>query len=173
MTELVFKGQNDQVLTNSLYTDTTESYKDEDGSLVVIKKTVYSKRMLDIIVEMKGVLSNRPYFHTFMVSDDELDMLAALFPNNLFNDDKNNYFVNEVREIVSRFPKDFFTDEVMDMDIVIHISHRAAYTGSGRALWTLMGESKMDNIISYLQSVVSEKYIKTVSYTHLTLPTIA
>lgn len=38
MTELVFKGQNDQVLTNSLYTDTTESYKDEDGSLVVIKK---------------------------------------------------------------------------------------------------------------------------------------
>lgn len=52
MTELVFKGQNDQVLTNSLYTDTTESYKDEDGSLVVIKKTVYSKRMLDIIVEM-------------------------------------------------------------------------------------------------------------------------
>lgn len=65
MTELVFKGQNDQVLTNSLYTDTTESYKDEDGSLVVIKKTVYSKRMLDIIVEMKGVLSNRPYFHTF------------------------------------------------------------------------------------------------------------
>ena len=66
MTELVFKGQNDQVLTNSLYTDTTESYKDEDGSLVVIKKTVYSKRMLDIIVEMKGVLSNRPYFHTFM-----------------------------------------------------------------------------------------------------------
>lgn len=75
MTELVFKGQNDQVLTNSLYTDTTESYKDEDGSLVVIKKTVYSKRMLDITVEMKGVLSNRPYFHTFMVSDDEF-----LFP---------------------------------------------------------------------------------------------
>lgn len=146
MNELVFKGQDDQVLTNSLYTDTTESYKDEDGSLVVIKKTVYSKRMLDITVEMKGVLSNRPYFHTFMVSDDELDMLAALFPNNLFNDDKNNYFANEVRGIVSRFPKDFFTDEVMDMDIVIHISHRAAYTGSGRALWTLMGESKMDNI---------------------------
>ena len=83
------------------------------------------------------MLSNRPYFHTFMVGDDELDMLAALFPNNLFNDDKNNYFVNEGREIVSRFPKDFFTDEVMDMDIVIHISHRAAYTGSGRALWTL------------------------------------
>lgn len=106
MNELVFKGQDDQVLTNSLYTDTTESYKDEDGSLVVIKKTVYSKRMLDITVEMKGVLSNRPYFHTFMVSDDELDMLAALFPNNLFNDDKNNYFANEVRGIVSRFPKD-------------------------------------------------------------------
>lgn len=172
MTELVFKGQNDQVLTNSLYTDTTESYKDEDGSLVVIKKTVYSKRMLDIIVEMKGVLSNRPYFHTFMVSDDELDMLAALFPNNLFNDDKNNYFVNEVREIVSRFPKDFFTDEVMDMDIVIHISHRAAYTGSGRALWTLMGESKMDNIISYLQSVVSEKYIKILLQEFYTLKLI-
>lgn len=38
MNELVFKGQDDQVLTNSLYTDTTESYKDEDGSLVVIKK---------------------------------------------------------------------------------------------------------------------------------------
>ena len=37
MTELVFKGQNDQVLTNSLYTDTTESYKDEDGSLVVMQ----------------------------------------------------------------------------------------------------------------------------------------
>lgn len=172
MNELVFKGQNDQVLTNSLYTDTTESYKDEDGSLVVIKKTVYSKRMLDIIVEMKGVLSNRPYFHTFMVSDDELDMLAALFPNNLFNDDKNNYFVNEVREIVSRFPKDFFIDEVMDMDIVIHISHRAAYTGSGRALWTLMGESKMDNIISYLQSVVSEKYIKILLQEFYTLKLI-
>lgn len=31
MNELVFKGQDDQVLTNSLYTDTTESYKDEDG----------------------------------------------------------------------------------------------------------------------------------------------
>lgn len=38
MNELVLKGQDDQVLTNSLYTDTTESYKDEDGSLVVIKK---------------------------------------------------------------------------------------------------------------------------------------
>lgn len=172
MNELVFKGQDDQVLTNSLYTDTTESYKDEDGSLVVIKKTVYSKRMLDITVEMKGVLSNRPYFHTFMVSDDELDMLAALFPNNLFNDDKNNYFANEVRGIVSRFPKDFFTDEVMDMDIVIHISHRAAYTGSGRALWTLMGESKMDNIISYLQSVVSEKYIKILLQEFYTLKLI-
>lgn len=37
MNELVFKGQDDQVLTNSLYTDTTESYKDEDGVLLFDK----------------------------------------------------------------------------------------------------------------------------------------
>lgn len=44
MNELVLKGQDDQVLTNSLYTDTTESYKDEDGSLVVIKKRPYIQK---------------------------------------------------------------------------------------------------------------------------------
>lgn len=37
---------NELVLTNSLYTDTTESYKDEDGSLVVIKRPYIQKECL-------------------------------------------------------------------------------------------------------------------------------
>lgn len=39
MNELVFKSQDDQVLTNSLYTDTTESYKDDVYSRINQLKT--------------------------------------------------------------------------------------------------------------------------------------